>query len=78
MPGDWPRYGDKIQRGRRQRWHVQRLANVTHGIGAALMLVQVSAARGEEEQYGAAKHGQRAVRNCPPRYGSPRSHDFSV
>jgi hypothetical protein len=57
---------------------VQRLANVAHGIGAALMLVQEGAARGEEEQYGAAKHRQRAVRNRPPRYRSPRSHNFSV
>jgi hypothetical protein len=73
MPGDWPGCSDKIQRGRRQRWHVQRLTNVAHGIGSApaLMLVQEGAARGEEEQYGAAKHRQRAPRNRPPRYRPP-------
>jgi hypothetical protein len=71
MPGNWSRCGDKIQRRRRQRRHVQRLTNVAHGIGAALMLVQEHPAGREKEQYCAAKQRHRAVRASPPRYRRP-------
>jgi hypothetical protein len=55
IPGDWPRCGDQIQRGRRQRRHVQRLANMANRLGPALVVVQERAAGREKKQYGATK-----------------------
>ena len=78
IPGDWPRCRDQIQRGRRQRRHVQRLANMASRLRPTLMMVQERAARSKEEQHRAAKHRQRAVRNRSPRYGSLRSHNSTI
>ena len=78
IPGDWPRCGDQIQRGRRQRRHVQRLANMASRLRPALVMVQKRAARGEEEQYRAAKQRNRAARVSPPRYRPVQGHNSRV
>jgi hypothetical protein len=55
IPGDWLRCGDKIQGSGRQRWHVQRLADMASRLRPALVVVQERAPRREKEQYRAAK-----------------------
>ena len=57
VPGDLPRFRDQIESRRRQRRHVQRLANVTSGFRTTSVLVDVRPASGEIQQGHAAQNG---------------------
>jgi len=50
VPGDLPRFRDQIESRKRQRRHVQRLANVASGFRTTSVLVDVRAASGEVQQ----------------------------
>jgi hypothetical protein len=54
MPGDLTRFRNQIQGRRRQRRHVQRLANVAGGVRPTIVLVGESPASGEIQQSQAA------------------------
>ena len=54
VPDDLPRFRDQIESRRRQRRHVQRLANVASGFRTTSVLVGVRAACGEVQQGHAA------------------------
>ena len=62
IPGNLPRCADEIERRRRQRRHVQRLANMAGGVGTLGVLMKEAAARGEIQQRGAGQYRQRALR----------------
>ena len=65
------RCANKIQTRRGQGRHVQRLANVTSGVGTIRVMVQERAARGKVQQRGKSQQ-----RQCP---GETRSsEDASV
>ena len=74
IPGDDLRRVDEIESGRRQRGHVQRLADVAGGIGPLLMFVEDRAARGKIEQRGASQQRQRAAPNRSSENSFPRIH----
>ncbi len=57
VPGDLPRFRDQIEGRKRQRRHVQRLANVASGFRTTSVLVDKDAASGEIQQSNAAKYG---------------------
>ena len=62
IPGNNLRRADKIERRRRQRRHVQRLANMAGGVGTLRVLVKEAAACGEIQKRGAGQYRQRALR----------------
>jgi len=57
----------------RQRWHVQRLANVASGIGAAGVMVE-RRTRNEVQQRQATQYGQRAPHAFVPENSPERVH----
>jgi len=52
--------GNDLRRRDRQRWHVQRLTNVTSGFVAAGVMMQERATTGEVKQRQASENGQRS------------------
>ena len=62
MPSNRFRCGDEIERRRRQRGHVQGLADMARGIGPVRVFVEERAARCKIEQCHASQYRQRALR----------------
>lgn len=62
VPGDdlWRAY--EVEPGRRQRGHVQHLADMAGGIGPIRMLVKERTARGKIKQRNATQQRQRTAR----------------
>src|ERR1700736_4350055 len=73
-PGDDLRPADKIQPGRRQGGHVQRLADMAGGVGPIRMLVEERAARGKIKQRDASQQCQRAAHSSSFENSSLRIH----
>jgi hypothetical protein len=74
IPGDKLRRTDEIERRSRQRWHVQRLANVASGIWAFGVFVKETAARGKVQQRSASQQRQRAAHSRPFKQESKAIH----
>jgi hypothetical protein len=74
IPGDKLRRADEIERGRCQRRHVQRLANMASGIGAFAVFVKETAARGKVQQRSASQQRQCAAHSCPFKQESKAIH----
>ena len=74
IPGDNFRRADKIKRGRRQRRHVQRLANVAGSIGAFGVFVKETSARDKIQQRGTSQQCQRPAHNRPSNHESQAIH----
>jgi hypothetical protein len=73
-PGDGLRRVDEIQRGSRQRRHVQCLADMAGVLRPICMLVEERTACGKIEQRGASHQRQRAAHNPSPENGYPPMH----
>jgi len=54
MPRDLPRFGDEIENSRRQRRHVQRLANRANALRSTAVVVDKNAPTGKIQQRNAA------------------------
>jgi hypothetical protein len=74
IPGDQLGSGHKVERGRCQHGHVQRLADVASSFRAARMMVEQAAARRKIQQNGASQYSQRTARQGPTEYSSTQSH----
>jgi hypothetical protein len=74
IPANDPWGAAEVQPGRRQRRHVQRLADMASGIGPIGVLVEERSARSEIQQCSASQQGQRATYNRSSENGFPRIH----
>ena len=74
IPRDNFRRADEVERCRRQRRHVQRLANMAGGIGSFRVFVKETAARGKVQQRSASQQGECPPHNRPSKNGSKPIH----
>lgn len=78
MPGDELRRADQVKRGRRQRRHVQRLANMASRVRTLGMFVQEAAARREIQKRGASQQRHSSAHSCPSRHDSHQVHHTAI
>src|SRR6266478_4468777 len=71
-------YVDEVERGRSQRRHVQRLADVASRPGTTGVVVEDCPARGKVEHRRARQQCQRATRKLPPKNVSLPFHRTSI
>jgi hypothetical protein len=74
-PDDNLRCTDQVQRGCRQRGHVQRLANMACGVRTLTMFMQETAARREIQQRGASQKRQSPAHNRLSEHDLQRIHN---